>query len=81
VDIVASYHFGEERLEGMTRRRFIKEHFNKLGVPWEYTLEVWEEEEVHCGVRNYDEVIFKIHGKPIRRIFDEEKEREEAKRK
>jgi hypothetical protein len=46
-------------LGGIDPKKVIKEHFNKLGVPWEYTSEVWEEEEIHCNARTYDEVIFK----------------------
>jgi hypothetical protein len=36
------------------------------------------EEEVHYGSKTYDEVISKRRGKPVRRIVDEEKAREEA---
>jgi hypothetical protein len=57
--MLLSYHFGEERFRRHDLKKVVKEHFNKLGVPWEYTSEVWEEEEVHCNARNYDEVIFK----------------------
>jgi hypothetical protein len=37
VDILLSYHFGEERFRRHDPKKVIKEHFNKLGVPWEYT--------------------------------------------
>jgi hypothetical protein len=73
VDTLISYHFGEERFRRHDPKKIVKEHFNKLGVPWEYTSEVWEEEEVHCGARTYDEVITRRQGKPIGRIIDEEK--------
>jgi hypothetical protein len=81
VAILLLYHFREERFMMHDPKNFIKEHFNKKGMPWEYTLEVWEEEEIHCDARNYDEVIFKRRGKPIGRISDEEREREESRKK
>jgi hypothetical protein len=43
VDILLSYHFGEERLGRNDPKKPSKEHLNKLGVPWEYTSEVWDE--------------------------------------
>jgi hypothetical protein len=60
VDILLSYKFGEERLRRHNPKKVVKEHFNKIGLPWEYTSENWEEEEVHCNVRTYDDVLFKI---------------------
>jgi hypothetical protein len=59
VDVILSYHFIEERFRRYDPKMVVKEHFNKLGVPWEYTSKVWEEEEIHCNARTYDEVIFK----------------------
>jgi hypothetical protein len=59
VDIILSYHFGEERFRRHDSKKVVKEHFNKLGVPWEYASEVWDEEEIHCNARAYDEVNFK----------------------
>jgi hypothetical protein len=59
VDTLLSYHFREEIFRRHDLKKVIKEHFNKLGVPWEYTLDTWEEEEVHYGARTYDEVISK----------------------
>jgi hypothetical protein len=50
---------GKRGSGGTTLKKVVKEHFNKLGMPWEYTSEVWEEEEIHCNTRNYDEVVFK----------------------
>jgi hypothetical protein len=81
VDILLLYHFREERFRRHDPKKVIKENFNKIGVPWEYTSEVWEEEEIHCNARNYDEVIFKRQGKPIGRIAYEEREREESRKK
>jgi hypothetical protein len=54
-----SYHFGEERFRRHKPNGVIKEHFNKVGFPWEYIIEVLEEEEIHRNARNYDEVTFK----------------------
>jgi hypothetical protein len=58
VDILLSYHFKEERCRRHDPKKVVKKHFNKLGVPWDYTSEVWEEEEIHCNTRTCDEVNF-----------------------
>jgi hypothetical protein len=71
VDILLLYHFGEERFIRHDLKKVIKEHFNNLGIPWVYTLEILEEEYIKCNTRNYDEVIFKRQGNPIGRIVDE----------
>jgi hypothetical protein len=76
-----SYHIKEERVKRHNLKKVVKEHFKNLDMTWEYTLKVWEEEKVDCGARTYDEVIFKRRSKSVGRIFDEEKEKEDAKRK
>jgi hypothetical protein len=38
-------------------KKVVKEHCNKYGIPWEYTSPIWEEEEIHCEEKTYDEVI------------------------
>jgi len=65
-----SFHFGEERSRRHDPKRVVKEHFNKVGLPWEYTTNVWEEEEVHRNARTYDKVSFKRQGMPLGRIVD-----------
>jgi hypothetical protein len=35
-----SYHFGEERFRRHDPMGVIKEHFNEVGLPWEYTKKV-----------------------------------------
>jgi hypothetical protein len=42
VNTFLSYHFGEERFRRHDPKEVIKEHFNKVGLPWEYTTKVWE---------------------------------------
>jgi hypothetical protein len=66
VNTLLSYHFGEERFKRHDPKGVVKEHFNKVGLPWEYTTEVWEEEEVHRSARTYDEVTFKRLRKSLR---------------
>jgi hypothetical protein len=73
VNTLLSFHFGEERFRRHDPKGVIKDHFNKVGFPWEYTTDIWEEEEIHRNVRTYNEVTFKRRGKPIIRIVDEEK--------
>jgi hypothetical protein len=73
VNILFSYHFGEERSRRHDPKGVIKEHFNKVEFPWEYTTEVWEEEEVHHSARNYNDFTFKIMGIPLGRIPDDNK--------
>jgi hypothetical protein len=43
VGILLSYNFREERFRRHDPKKVVKEHFNKLGVSWEYTSKVWEE--------------------------------------
>jgi len=76
-----SFHFGEDRFRRHNPKGVVKQHLNKLGLPWEYTTDVWEEEEVHLNTRTYDEVLFKRQGRPLGRIVDEDKELEEAIKK
>jgi hypothetical protein len=52
VDVFLSYHFREEIFKRHDPKKVVKEHFTKLGIPWEYTSTTWEEEEVHCGAKN-----------------------------
>jgi hypothetical protein len=47
VNTLLSYHFGEERFRRHDPKGVVKDHFNKMGLPWEYTTETWDEEEVH----------------------------------
>jgi hypothetical protein len=76
-----SYHFEEERYRRHEPKNTMRERFNKIGLPWEYTIDLWEEEEVHQNAKTYDDVIFNRRGKLRGRITDEEKGREEAKKK
>lgn len=47
VNTVLSYHFGEERYKRHDPKNIVRDHFDKIGLPWEYTTDIWEEEEVH----------------------------------
>jgi hypothetical protein len=76
VDILLSYHFGEESFRKHDPKNIIKEHFNRMRLPYEYTFEFWEEEEVHQNTRTYDEFIFNRRSQPKGRIDDEEAARE-----
>jgi hypothetical protein len=58
----------------------MRDHFNKIGLPWEYTIDIWEEEEVHQNSWTYDEVIFNRSGHSRGKSY-EEKAREEARKK
>jgi hypothetical protein len=68
-----SFHFGEERFRRHKPKGVVKEHLNKLGMPWEYKTYVWEEEEVHLNTITYDKVFFKRQGMPLGRFVDEYK--------
>jgi hypothetical protein len=81
VDTLLSYRFGEERFWRHDPKKVVKDYSSQIKDTWEYTLTNWEEEEVHCGAKMYDEFIVKRNGRPIGRIVDEEKSHEEAKRK
>jgi hypothetical protein len=59
VDILLSYHFGEEGFKRHDPKKVVKENLNKIGLPWEYTSEILEEEEVHNNTRNYYDTLFK----------------------
>jgi hypothetical protein len=80
VDTLLSYHFGEERFKRHDPKGIVKEHFNNIRLPYEYTTDLWEEEEVHQNTRTYDEVIFNRRGQPKGRIADEEKAREATRK-
>jgi hypothetical protein len=80
VDILLSYHFGEERFKRHDPRNIVREHFNSVKHPYEYTTDIWEEDEVHQNAKTYDEVIFNRCGQPKRRIIDEEEVREVARK-
>jgi hypothetical protein len=80
VDILLSYHFGEEILRRHDPRNIVKEHFNSVRITYEYTIELWEEEEVHQNAITYDEVIFNRCGHPKGRITDEEEARETTRK-
>jgi hypothetical protein len=63
-------------------KKIVKDYCSQIKHAWEYTFSTWEEEEkVHYGAQTYHEVIARWQGKPIRRIVDVEKSREEAQRK
>jgi hypothetical protein len=72
---------GEEIFRRHDLKGVVKDYCYKIGLQWEYMIDIWDEEEVHQNARTYDEVIFNRRGQPIGRITDEEKAREEAKRK
>jgi hypothetical protein len=80
VDILLSYHFGEERFRRHDPKNIVKENFHRMRLPYEYTTEFWEEEEVHQNDKTYDEVIFNRWGQPKGRITDEEAAREETRK-
>jgi hypothetical protein len=77
VDILLSYHFGEERFRRHDPINIVREHFNSIMRPYEYTTEIWEE-EVHQNDRTYEEVISSRRGHLKGRIADEEATREGA---
>jgi hypothetical protein len=76
VDILLSYHFGEEIFMRHDPQNIVKDHFNSMRLLHEYTIEFWEEEEVHQNSKTYDEFIFNRRGHPKGRITDEEAARE-----
>jgi hypothetical protein len=41
VDILLSYHFGEERFRRHDPMNVVREHFNSVRLPYEYTFEIW----------------------------------------
>jgi hypothetical protein len=53
----------------------MRDQFNKISLPWEYTIEIWEEEEVHQNAWTYDKVIINRSGHSRGIIADEEKDR------
>jgi hypothetical protein len=67
VDTFISYHFREERFRRHDPKKVVKEQCKKYGAPWEYTLSIWEEEEIHSKEKTYDEVINLRQGKPLGR--------------
>ena len=58
----------------------MRDHFKNIGLPWEYTNDIWDEEEVHQNAQTYDELIFNRHVQSKGRILDEEKDREAKKK-
>jgi hypothetical protein len=80
VDVLLSYHFGEEILRRHDPKNIIKEQFHTMRLMCDYTTEFWEEERVHQNAKTYDEVIFNRWGQPKGRITDEEVVREEARK-
>jgi hypothetical protein len=70
VNNLLSYHFGEERYKIHDPKNIVRDHFNKIGLPWEYTIDLWKEEEVHQNSWTYDEFIFNRRGQPRGRIVD-----------
>jgi hypothetical protein len=50
-------------------------------LPWEYTTEILDEEEVHHNAQTYVDIVFQRQGQPIGKITDEERAREEAQNK
>jgi hypothetical protein len=41
VDILLSYHFGEENFKRHDPNNIVKEHFHRMRLPYEYTTEFW----------------------------------------
>jgi hypothetical protein len=77
-----SYHFGEERFRRHDPKGIVREHFNNIRLPYEYTTDLWEEEEVHQNSRTYDEVIFNRHGQRREELqMKKKKEKQPGKRK
>jgi hypothetical protein len=74
VNTLLSYHFGEERFRRHDLKGVVKDHFNKVGFPWEYTTYVWEEEEVHQMQELTMRSPSRDEASPLGRIVDEEKE-------
>jgi hypothetical protein len=40
VNSLMFYHFGEERFKRHDPKEVVKYHFNKMGLPWEYTTDI-----------------------------------------
>jgi hypothetical protein len=80
VDILLYYHFGEEIFRRHDPRNIVREHFNSVKIPYEYTINFWKEEEMHQNERTYDEVISNMCGHPKGMIIDEEVAREVARK-
>jgi hypothetical protein len=40
VDMLLSYHFGEERFRRHNPRNIVREHFNNVRLPYEYTTKI-----------------------------------------
>jgi hypothetical protein len=72
---------GRSRYVRHDPKNTVRENFNKISLPWEYTTDPWEEEEVHQSSQTYDDVTFNRHSQLRVTITDEEKAREEAQKK
>jgi hypothetical protein len=46
VNTLLSYHFREEWFQKNDPNNVVRDHFNKMCLPWEYTIDIWEEEEI-----------------------------------
>jgi uncharacterized protein YktA (UPF0223 family) len=78
VDILLSYHFGEEIFRRNDPRNIVMEHFNSIRLPYEYTIDFWEKDEVHKNYKTYEEVISNKCAHPKGMIIDQEAIREVA---
>jgi hypothetical protein len=71
VNTLLLYRFEEDTFRRHDPKKVVRENCNKYSAPWENTSTTWEEEELHCRARTYDEVISKKQGNPLGRILDE----------
>jgi hypothetical protein len=78
VDTLLSFFFREERLRRNDPKQVVKEYCSKHKHNGEYTSTKWEEYDIHCVTRTYEEVIFMRKGKPLGWISNEGKAQEEA---
>jgi len=73
VNTLAYFHFRKEIFRRHDPLDFINGHCINSTYRWDYTTEIWEEEEIHCCVRKYHDVIFKRRGNPLGRIIDKKR--------
>jgi hypothetical protein len=78
VDTLLSFFFQEERLQRNDPKQVVKEYCSKHKHNGEYTSTKWEEDDIHCDTRIYEEVIFMWKLKPLGWISNEGKSHEEA---
>jgi hypothetical protein len=80
VDVLLYYKFGEARFRRHDPKNIVKDHFNRMRLSYEYTIEFLEEQVVHQNSKTCDEFIFKRRGQPKGRITDEKGAREVARK-